>query len=190
MVIHTDRAEAGGLLASPTCPPNGPSNTKFSAFPSNSAPHSNQTHLALEVVVPCRTIGLQYRLLAFRRTKYFWPQQGRSYSSGARFERTEISRLLAKSPELAGLPAGAWSLRAAKWIPTAISAPLSLASKFRFPATETAPSRERFECAATAGKGVLRLRLVIPEGKLARFVSATDSEVSVAIGMLPTQAAL
>jgi hypothetical protein len=32
--------------------------------------------------------------------------------------------------------------------------------------------------------------LVIPEGKLARFVSATDSEVSVAIGMLPTQAAL
>ena len=76
MVIHTDRAEAGGLLASPTCPPNGPSNTKFSAFPSNSAPHSNQTHLALEVVVPCRTIGLQYRLLAFRRTKYFWPQQG------------------------------------------------------------------------------------------------------------------
>ena len=28
---------AWGLLASPTCPPNGPSNTKFSAFPSNSA---------------------------------------------------------------------------------------------------------------------------------------------------------
>ena len=82
------------------------------------------------------------------------------------------------------------AVRAAKWIPTAISARLSLASKFRFPATETAPSRERFECAATAGKGVLRLRLVIPEGKLARFVSATDSEVSVAIGMLPTRAAL
>jgi hypothetical protein len=50
---------------------------------------------------------------------------------------TEISRLLAKSPELAGLRAGAWSPRAAEWIPTAISAPLSLASKFRFPATET-----------------------------------------------------
>jgi len=45
---------------------------------------------------------------------------------------TEISRLLAKSPELAGLRAGAWSLRAAKWIPMAISAPLSLASKFSF----------------------------------------------------------
>jgi hypothetical protein len=28
---------AWGLLASPTCPPNGASNTKFSAFPSGSA---------------------------------------------------------------------------------------------------------------------------------------------------------
>jgi hypothetical protein len=92
--IRTARAEAGGLLASPTCPPNGPSNTKFSVFPSNSAPHSNQTHLALEVVVPCRTIGLQYRLLAFRRTKYFWPQQGRSYASGARFESCQLHHAL------------------------------------------------------------------------------------------------
>src|SRR4029077_21030136 len=82
---------------------------------------------------------------------------------------TEISRLFAKSPELAGLRAGAWSLRAAKWIPTAISAPLSLASKFRFPATETAPSRERFECAATAGKGVLRLRVGNPGGQTCAF---------------------
>ena len=62
--------------------------------------------------------------------------------------------------------------------------------KIPFPGTETAPSRERFECAATTGKAFFDFGLVIPEGKLARFVSATDSEVSVAIGMLPTQAAL
>ena len=66
---------------------------------------------------------------------------------------TEISWLLAKSPELGRLRAGAWSPQAAKWIPTAISAPLSLASKFRCPTTETAPSRDWFECGATAGKG-------------------------------------
>ena len=66
---------------------------------------------------------------------------------------TEISPVLAKSPLSASLRAGAWSLRAAKWIPTAICAPLSLASKLRFPATETAPSGDWFECGAIARKG-------------------------------------
>ena len=65
---------------------------------------------------------------------------------------TEISPVLAKSPELAGLRAGAWSMRAAKWIPTAISVPLSLASKFRFPATESAPSGDWSNAALLLGK--------------------------------------
>jgi hypothetical protein len=103
---------------------------------------------------------------------------------------TEITRLLAKSPELAGLPAGAWSLRAAKWIPTAISAPLSLASKFRFPEPRPRQAESGSNAPLPLGKAFFDFGLVIPEGKLARFVSATDSEVSVAIGMLPTQAAL
>ena len=45
---------------------------------------------------------------------------------------TEISRLLAKSPELAGLRGGARSPRAAEWIPTAISA-LCSGLKIPFP---------------------------------------------------------
>ena len=57
---------------------------------------------------------------------------GTQFESPRSRSLTEISRLLAKSPELAGLRAGAWSPRAAKWILTAISAPLSLALKFRF----------------------------------------------------------
>ena len=59
----------------------------------------------------------------------------------------EISRLLAKSPELAGLCASALSLQRVKWILGSVSGLLSLASKSRFPATETGVGRDRFESA-------------------------------------------
>ena len=39
------------MLASPTCPPNGPSNTKFSAFPSNSAARNALTGAAASDLV-------------------------------------------------------------------------------------------------------------------------------------------
>jgi hypothetical protein len=53
-----------------------------------------------------------------------------------------------------GLARGALGL--CEWrhrLPREISAPSSLASKFRFPATETAPSRDWFECGAATGNG-------------------------------------
>ena len=47
--------------------------------------------------------------------------------------QTEISRFIANSPELVGIPAGLLSLQSVDWISGALSGPLSLPCKIAFP---------------------------------------------------------
>jgi hypothetical protein len=75
--------------------------------------------------------------------------------------RTEISRLLGNRPELAGLRARLVSANG-RADPTAFSASLSLAAKFRFPETETVPSQRLGSNAAPTRRKTQHLTLSGP----------------------------
>ena len=79
--------------------------------------------------------------------------------------QTEISRFIANSPELAGIRRRILSLQAGDWVSVAVSAPLSLPAKSRFPAAETSVGETRFECSGSVRRKAEHLVLPRPLGR-------------------------